>query len=74
MNASAVADRAKYEDLKDQLDLIVQDEAFFEYDDESGFIKYVEDTNHDKQGIKVRMRFSDTVEKAKELVSEAVGD
>jgi hypothetical protein len=51
--------------LKDQLDILIQDKsAHFSVQEESMFVRYIEDKEPEAQGVKVRLRFSDTIEQA----------
>ena len=65
-NAAAEKEREHYENLKNQLDIIVQHQtAFFNIDESNFFVNYIIDENFEEQGVKVRCRFTDTVAEMK---------
>jgi len=50
-----------YENLKNQLDIIVQDlSSIFKFS-EGQFVQYIQDSQFEDQGLKLRLYFTDTV-------------
>ena len=47
--------------MENQFEIIVQDEALFKIESEHFFVSYIEDSQIEEQGIRVRARFNNTV-------------
>ena len=61
--------RIAYQELKNQLDLVIQPSLLFSIDEQQGaFVKYIDDENIDAQGVKVRCQFTDTIAEVKDKI------
>ena len=62
-----------YENLKNQLDIIVQDiSSIFKFS-EGQFVQYIQDSQFEDQGLKLRLYFTDTVNSLRMKVVKALG-
>lgn len=74
LNGKDELERQKYEELKNQLDIIVQSQDLFEIMDESYFVSYKKDQDFEDQGQKIRLKFTDTISEARIKIQEALKD
>lgn len=58
--------------MKNQFDLVIQSQHLFTIDEDK-FVKYIEDTNIEAQGIKVRCKFSDKIEEIMVKIKKECG-
>lgn len=59
--------------MENQIELILQDESLFKFEEASYFVSYKEDSNIEEQGQKLRMNLTDTIENFREKLAEVVG-
>lgn len=69
-NEANVAERAHYQELKNQFDIVIQPSVLFAIDSETNFVRYIDDENIDKQGVTVRCKFTDSVAQIADQVRE----
>ena len=73
LNQQYLIDREKYDDLKTQFDLCVQQESLFEMEETKmgdPLLKYKSEEGFQKQGIEMRFRFTDEIKTVLEKVKE----
>jgi hypothetical protein len=68
-------ERQHYNEMKNQLDIIVQErhQVFDITDSDFPFVSYIKDKDFEQQGITIRLKFTDTIDEARSKIATSVG-
>lgn len=68
-------ERQHYNEMKNQLDIIVQErhQVFDITDTDFPFVSYIKDKDFEQQGITIRLKFTDTIDEARSKIATSVG-